>query len=293
MRKAFVFIVSLLCCGALWSQHWIGVSADADLAWQLNKMPETKTKLGGGGGIGFVYQFQLNHFILETGLEGKFTYNPVGVADSLLHFNMIDTKGTPFIYNGYLKGRTDVSKNLSVSLPLMFGVEYSYFYGLVGAKFNYTLLSRTNQTARLATTGDYDIYYETLENVPTHGFHDYIKEESKGSMNYKLDARVAAELGTVFYSSNRSMKYRIGVFAEYGVLNVRKSSNDISLLTPDLTEYMHVNMNHIYSSSTSPTSPVHNLLCGLRFSILFNVGESKSSTSHSRHSSYPCRCLIY
>lgn len=293
MRKAFVFIVSILCCGALWSQHWIGVSANADLAWQLDNMPETKTKLGGGGGIGFVYQFQLNHFILETGLEGKFTYNPVGVADSLLHFNMIDTKGTPFIYNGYLKDRTDVSKNLSVSLPLMLGVENNYFYALVGAKLNYTLLSRTHQTAQLATTGDYDIYYETLENVPTHGLHDYIKEESKGSMNYKLDARVAAELGTVFYSSNRSMKYRIGVFAEYGVLNVRKSSIDISLLTPDLTEYMHVNMNHIYSSSLSPTSPVHNLLCGLRFSILFNVRESKSFTSHSRHSSYPCRCLIY
>ena len=133
MRKAFVFIVSLLCWGAIWSQQWIGVSADAGIAWQLDKMPETKTKLGGGGGIGFVYQFQLNHFILETGLEGKFTYNPVGVADSLLHFNMIDTKGTPFVYNGYLKDRIDASKNLSVSLPLMLGVEYNYFYGLVGA----------------------------------------------------------------------------------------------------------------------------------------------------------------
>lgn len=290
MRKAFVFILSLLCCGALWSQHWIGVSADADLAWQRDKMPETTTKLGGGGGIGFVYQFQRNHFIFETGLEGKFTYNPVGVADSLLHFNMIDTKGTPFVYNGYLKDRTDVSKNLSVSLPLMLGVEYNYFYGLVGAKLNYTLLSHTHQTAQLATTGDYDIYYEILENVPTHGFHDYIKEESKGSMNYKLDARVAAELGAVFYSYDRSLKYRIGVFAEYGILDVRKSSDNVSLLTPDLTEYMHVNMNHIYSSSNTPTSPVHNLLCGLRFSILFPVGNS---TYRSSHSSYPCRCLNF
>jgi hypothetical protein len=287
MRNAFVFIVSLLCCGALWSQHWIGVSADADLAWQRDKMPETTTKLGGGGGIGFVYQFQRNHFIFETGLEGKFTYNPVGVADSLLHFNMIDTKGTPFIYNGYLKDRTDVSKNLSVNLPLMLGVEYNYFYGLVGAKLNYALLSRTHQTAQLATTGDYDIYYEILENVPTHGFHDYIKEESKGSMNYKLDARVAAELGAVFYSYDRSLKYRIGVFAEYGILDVRKSSDNVSLLTPDLTEYMHVNMNHIYSSSNTPTSPVHNLLCGLRFSILFPVGKSNYRSSRS----YPCRCL--
>ncbi len=293
MKKALVFIISLFCCGALWSQHWIGVSADADCALQLDKIPETKTKLGGGGGIGFIYQYQNKFFILETGLASKFTYNPVGVADSLLHFNMIDTQRASFVYNGHLKDRVDASMNLSVSLPLMFGVEYSYFYGLVGAKINYTLLSYTRQTAKLATTGDYDFYYETLENMPTHGFHDYTKEESKGSMNYKLDVQVVAELGSVFYSSNSSIKYRIGVFAEYGVLNVRKSSNDISLLTPDLTAYMHVHMNHIYSSSVAPTTPVHNLFCDVRFSILFNVGESKSSTSHARRSSDPCRCMIY
>ena len=271
MRKALVFIVSLLCCGELWSQRWIGVSVDGDLAWQLDKMPQTTTKLGGGGGIGFVYQFQRNHFILETGLEGKFAYNPVGVADSLSQINMIDTKGTPFIYNSYIKDRVDVSRNLSLNLPLMVGVEADYLYGLIGAKLNYTLLSHTHQTAQLATTGDYDIYYETLENIPTHGFHDYIKVESEGSMNYQMDIRVAAELGTVLYASNRSVKCNIGIFVEYGVLNVRKSSKDVSVIAPDFTEYMHVNMNHIYSSSCALTSPVHNLLCGLRFSVLFNV----------------------
>ncbi len=282
MRKAFVFIVSLLCCGTLWSQRWVGLSADADLAWQLDKMPQTTTQLGAGCGIGFVYQYQRNHFILETGLEGKFAYNPVGVADSLVQINMIDTKGTPFIYNGYIKDRVDISKNFSLNLPLMVGFEADYFYGLIGAKLNCALFSRTRQTAQLATTGDYDIFYETLENMPTHGFHDYGKVESEGSMNYQIDIRIAAEWGTVLYSSNRFVKYRIGVFAEYGILNVRKSSNNIALISPDVTEYMHVNMNHIYSSSCSLTSPVHNLLCGLRFSVLFNVENPKRHTFQSR-----------
>lgn len=253
MRKAFVFIVLLLCCGSLWSQHWLGASADAGLAWQLDKSPQVTTRLGGGGEIGLVYQYQHNHFILETGLEGKFTYTSVGLADSVYHEDRIDSKGTPYVYNGYLKDRKETTRNLSVSLPLMVGVEYSYFYGIVGAKVNYTLWGRTRQAAQVATTGEYDIYYEAIENVPTHGFHDYTQEESELSTSFKPDVRLAAELGVVFYTFLRSPKYRIGVFAEYGVL----------------TEQV----------------PGHQLLCGLRGTILFSVGKVSSS--------YPCRCRLY
>lgn len=288
MKKVLVLILFIICCNTLYSQHWIGVSADADLAWQLDKIPTTSAKTGGGTGIGFVYQYQYNHFILETGVRGEFLHNPIGITDSLLHFDMLDTKGTPFVYNGYLKNRVDASNNLSISVPLMLGVEYNYFYGLMGAKVNCNLLSYTHQTAQLATTGDYDIYYETLDNVPTHGFHDYIKEEYKGSMRYKLDARITAELGIIFYSFNRSTKYRIGAFIEYGVLNVRKQEDDIFLLVPDLSENMHLNMNHIYSTSYASSSPVHNMLCGIRFTILFGKRNTKITTSHR---SYPCRCI--
>lgn len=300
MKKVLVLILSIICCNTLYSQHWIGVSADADLAWQLDKIPTTSAKIGGGTGIGFVYQYQYNHFILETGVRGEFLHNPIGITDSLLHFDMLDTRGTQFVYNGYLKNRVDASNNLSLSVPLMLGVEYNYFYGLVGAKVNYFLLSSTHQTAQLATTGDYDRYYETLVDMPNHGFHDYIKAETKGSMKYNLDARITAEIGTSIYSSNRSTKFRIGIFAEYGVRNIRKQTTEEPMLAPDLSEYMHVNMTHIYSTPYNPTSSVNNLICGIRFSALFLVGNARSNhasyrsnqSRHSRHS-YPCRCMLY
>lgn len=295
MRKMLAIVLLLLSCAAIHAQHWLGVSVDADLSWQLDKIDITKAKIGCGGSVGAVYQFQYNHFILETGISGSYTLYNVGVNDSLLHYEMIDTKGTQFTYNGYLKDRTDVSKNLAVNVPLMLGAEFNYLYALAGAKVSLNLLTHTHQKALLSTTGDYDMYYETLVDMPNHGFHDFEKEQTSGTMKYKmLDLRVAGEIGTVFYSSNRSAKYRIGVFAEYGVLNVRNQASDQSFLVPDLSEYMHVQMNHIYSSSYNPTSPVHNLLCGIRFTALFSVGDSKVSyrSSSSRRSS-PCRCLIY
>lgn len=285
MKRTLAIVLLLLSCGGIEAKHWFGVSVDADMTWQLDKIDITKPKIGGGGAVGLVYQFQYKHFILETGVSGSYTLYNVGVNDSLLQFEMMDTKRTQFTYNGYLKDRIDLSKNLAVNVPLMLGAEFNYFYALAGAKVSLNLLTRTQPTALLSTSGDYDMYYEPLENMPNHGFHDFKKEQTNGTMKYKmLDLRVAAEIGTSFYSSNGSAKYRIGLFAEYGVLNVRDQA-DQSLLTPDLSEYMHVRMNHIYSASYDPTSPVHNLLCGIRFTALFNVGNS--------HRSYPCRCRLY
>ena len=300
MRKVFAILLLLLSCTSVQAQHWLGVSVDADLAWQLDKINITKAKTGGGGAIGAVYQFQYNHFTLETGLNGAYTHNVVGVNDTLLRFDMIDTRGQLFTYNGYLKDRTDVSKTLSVNIPLMLGAELNHFYAIAGAKLSLNLLTRTQQTALLSTTGDYDIYYEPLVDMPNHGFHDFEKELTNGTMKFKmLDVRVAAEIGTLFYASNRASKYRIGLFAEYGVLNVREQSTNQPLLVPDLSEYMHCQMNHIYSSSYNTTSPVHNLSCGIRLTVLFSIGNTNRrihTPSYHRSShrhSYPCRCRSY
>ena len=300
MRKTLAIILLSLSSTFIQAQHWLGGSVDADLNWQLDNIEITKAKPGGGGAIGAVYQFQYDHFTLETGINGTYSHSVVGVNDTLLHFDMIDTKGQQFIYNGYLKDRRDVSKNLSVNIPLMLGVELDYYYAIAGAKLSLNLLTRTQQTTLLSTTGDYDIYYDPLVNMPNHGFHDFEKEQTNGKMKYKLlDVRVAAEIGTLFYASDRASKYRIGLFAEYGVLNVREQPTEQSLLIPDLSEYMHCQMNHIYSSSYNSTSPVHNLSCGIRLTVLFYIDNTRGRTPYSvyrrsvRRSSYPCRCLYY
>lgn len=283
MRNLFLSILLILGCGSLSAKHWLGVSLDGDLAWQLDKIDITTAKTGGGCSIGIVYQFQRRHFTIETGLSGTFAHNRVGVRDSLLSFAMIDTKGQPFIYNGYLKDRVDMSNNLAVSIPLMIGLEYDYFYVLAGSKLNINLLSKTHQQAKLTTTGNYDIYYDPLVNIPTHGFYDFVTEQPKGTMSYQmLDVRLALEVGSFFPPNNRSSKFRIGAFVEYGVLNARSSTLKGSLLTPDLSEYMHVAMDHIYSTPYQAEGSINNLTCGIRFTAFFSLYTGRSNT---------CRCV--
>lgn len=283
MRKYILSILLFWCCYTLNAQHWFGVSLDGDLVWQLDKINITTAKFGGGGSVGFVYQYQKNHFTIETGVSGSFSHNRVGVRDSLLSFAMIDTKGQSFIYNGYLKDRMDISNNLSVSIPLMIGLEYDFFYALAGAKLNLHLMGKTHQKAQLSNTGNYDIYYDPLVNIPTHGFHDFMPEETKGTMSYQmLDVRMALEVGTLFHVNNRSSKFRIGAFVEYGVLNARNKTLNGSLLTPNLSEYMHVAMDHVYSTPYQAGSSVNNLLCGIRFTAFFSFYARQT---------YPCRCV--
>ena len=44
MNKVLVAILCIICSSSLFSQHWIGVSADADLAWQIDEIQTTVDK---------------------------------------------------------------------------------------------------------------------------------------------------------------------------------------------------------------------------------------------------------
>lgn len=276
MKK--VLTIVLFCCvgAALSAQNWLGVSVDGNLAWQLDRIAITSAKTGGGIGLDMRYQLQANHFTIETGLGAAYTMNPVGIKDTTLHYTMKDDRGRNFTYNGQLKNRKDISRSLSLNIPLLLGVEYHSFYALAGATASINVFGRTCQTALLATSGEYNMYYEPLVNMPGHGFHDFEQQESRGTMSYNLDLRVSAEAGAVFYSKNGYMKYRLGLYVAYGVFDVRQFDSR-PLLVPDFTESLHFEMNHIYSSSYEGSSPVNNLLCGIRFTFMVNLSPGPAN----------------
>jgi len=275
MRKLLLFIALLMGAAALQAQHWLGLAMEADMAWQLDRIPLTTAKIGGGTALDLRYQLQVNLLTVETGIGAAYTLNALGIQDTTLQIPMMDNRGKPLTFVGQLKNRQDLSRNLALHIPLLIGVEYRRFYGLAGAKVSVNLLSRTQQTALLRTSGEYDMYYEPLTDMPEHGFHDYQRQETRGSMRVQTDLRVAAEVGMVFNTYRGYTKYRLGAFVEYGVFDVRKSEAK-ELLTADMSDGMYLTMNHVYSSFYQASSPVNNLLVGLRFSILFYLSPVSS-----------------
>ena len=291
MRRIRLLIVLLSLSVMATAQHWVGFFAEAGPSWTLDTLAVSSLKTGVSGGLGFTYQFQYSHFLLETGAGVGLSSWSVGVQDSVWHYDMVDTRGQAFVYTLSSEQRTDVSRSVALTVPLLAGVEYSYFYALAGVKLHLHLLGQTQQRALIRTSGEYDIYYDPLEDVPTHGFLDSDVHTVRGRMQYRTDLRGVLEVGAAFRASAGSPKYRIGAFVEYGFLNIRPASSALPLVEPDPAA-MSVQMNHLYASDLSAVAPVHPLTCGIRFTVLFSVGDVPIRyVSPYRRSRYPCLCL--
>lgn len=258
------------------AQHYLGLSADLKTAFQLDQMIETRYASGGGAQIGFDYEFQRNSFILTTGLAASYTATSQ-LLDSL-HFSvpMFDTEGRPMEYLGVIDNRHDIAQQLHVKLPLLMGLEGGHFYGQVGFVFDFSFRAWTTQSAKLYTAGDYgDRYYEILENMPNHGYHDFERIKSNGRLKFKPDLRITAELGASFLLGNKTdkPKFKVGMFFEYGLTDCNSEELiNAKLYEFDTTEYLKVNMNHIYTTKAVYGSKINNLEIGIRAHILFNVG---------------------
>lgn len=275
--KKIVFILSLIVLPlAISAQHYVGVSADVTTACQLDQIDQTRFSSGGGGQIGFTYEFQRNMFILNTGLAVGYTAS-AQILDSVNgKMPMFDSEGRPFELQYKIDERHDIAKQLHFKLPLLMGLQGGHFYGLIGFVFDYTLPAWTVQTAKLYTAGDYnDRYYDILENMPNHGYHDFERIKSKGKLKYKPDFRISAELGAQFLLGNRTRKpkAKLGLFFEYGLTD----ANSEEIINNKLYEYntdqfLQVNMSHIYTTNLVYGSRINNLEVGIRGTILFNVG---------------------
>ena len=288
---ALLCIVLGMGCGLLNAQNYVGASVAGHVPFTSDNMPITRSHVGYGGELGFAYELHRNHFTLTTGLQYNLLSTSLSVADQQLEQAMLDTRGVPFIYRGWLSNRTDAMSYGQVVLPLYVGGSWSGFYIMAGLKAGFYLHGKAVQTAQLKTAGDYeDRYYEWVESMPNHGYHDYQPVASSHAMTFNnFDLRLCGELGyTVKLQSAQSRALppflRIGLFAEYGMTNIHnaKSIRNTPRTQADYSQYMSVQMTHIYASEDAAPKSTHLVTCGLRLTILFPVASDNYI--------YPCRC---
>ena len=124
---------------------------------------------------------------------------------------------------------------------------------------------------------------------------------SLGALN-RFDLRLAAELGYTFRLNIQPTHYnprlnphsafapapllRLGLFAEYGMINMLSSAAASSGLPPrttaDWSQYLSVSLNHIYASDEAAKARANLFFFGVRLTLLFPVATSPDQ--------YKCRC---
>lgn len=323
------------------AQHYVGPALSGGLVQTLDDLRQTQSRLSGGGELGVAYQYLHGHLLLHMGLNYTLQCPVQSVDSQWLNKSMIDTRGVAVTYRGLLDNRSDQLFLHQLSIPFMVGGSWSGFYLLAGLKFSVALAAQARETAALRTAGDYNgRYYEWFEDMPNHGYHDF--EPVRSSQNLPLssspssspsssaasgalcrfDLRLAAELGYTFRLNIQPTHYnprlnphsafapapllRLGLFAEYGVINMISSQTSSPLggeelrsigcpvdirrtnqeghprTTADWSQYLSVSLNHIYASDEAAKARANLFFFGVRLTLLFPVATSPDQ--------YKCRC---
>ena len=260
---------------------WLGAGVHGGFAQMNYSLDIAKPRGGFYTGLGFALELQKGHFLFAPGVELAFRQTVTKLDDRQLAYTMLDTEGVQFIYNGDVTRRTDYGRSTELRLPIMFGAELrQHVYLLAGLKVNISLAASTKQTAYLSTVGDYDRYYELLHDMPNHGFHSREKHTDKNDFQWNTDVMLYAELGGWWLAQRSTyggmpIKFRLALFGEYGLLDVRKSKSPGLLYDVDNNHYMDIKMNYVFNSSGIDNT-LHNYTVGLRFTVLFRVQQSPS-----------------
>ena len=293
-RLGYIWLVLLFLmalCGTMpvLAQSFVGVEIAGHSPVLLDRSSGTKPAVSYGGEIGFVYLWQKKHFFLQTGIGYALQCPSLQLDSQHIEQNMIDTRGVSFLYRGTLNNRSDRIVAGQLTLPLYVGALWKGWYVQAGLTAVLNLHANSTQTAKLKTSGDYqDRYYEWLENVPNHGYHDYLPVRTDKPVSLKLyDLRAGMEIGYSFYVKKKnavSPLLRIGAFAEYGIMTLLNSTESATPRTqPDYSRYMNVDMTHIYFSADGANAQPHMITCGIRLAVLFPA-------SPSSHDNTGCMC---
>lgn len=255
------------------------------------KVDNKSTFVGGGGGlIGFGYEWRYKKFILDIGPEFR-----IFSSQDNMHFaNPFSIQGTDPASPYVLPGQTKYYKFSKyhetqmvgqLMLPIMAGAEWAELrfpvYFLAGAKFGYTIMHTYSQDGKLTTyLNDPDAFDPEWKDVRDLRTSKY---KSSGSGDMGLDVALSAEigfkinpyLGAEWNDKNEKRKYpwhmRAALFIDYG-LPLNKLGTDAEMVH-DITE-TGLATNSLHKSKYA-TSAVNSLLVGAKFTAVLQLTKPK------------------
>ena len=224
---------------------------------------------------------------IETGLDFRFLN-----STSCYGFNA-QRKDLTYgaTYNYLFDKLTETRNMLEIGIPVMFGGQFDRYYFLLGAKIHYGLPMGYSQK------GMYDITVNDPALVEPYGMGIYeLNGQTNQAIKFNpLDVSLAAEIGIDLDDwlqaepdPKKSQKvkpgqrlpfgrehvhYRVGLFAEYGVLNTNATpkANPVEFNGNDVA---------VYKSNTllamNGNTKLNNLFVGAKFTIQFEVPGKKA-----------------
>jgi len=217
--------------------------------------------LGYGAGIGFLYEYENKHFLLNLGV-GFLWQDVEHRSQTDMSVPFTDTQGDESTLMMRIK-RSDRVRMGYVEVPVLIGGIWKGFYLLGGVKAGVPLFGNTRCEARMTNYAVYDQYFVPFSEMSNHGLQvDVPTTRTESRPKFVADTRASLELGL------HLDRYRLGLFADYGVLWPKLDNGS--------TPWMQLNnpvepatweLHHPLASSVSNGACTHTLLAGVKFTI--------------------------
>lgn len=270
----------------------------------LHNIPNTNNVGGGTGLLGLQYFLSHpSHFNMHLGIEAMFFNSFTTLNDFTLNSKFY--YNDPWNTNYEMDYRMSFDKYneqhniLSVNIPLMFGAEFNNIYFAIGAKGKYSLMGYGLTNTNMTTTAIDPNLIEEIEGLPNHDI-DTRHYKSNNKLKFGLDVTASAEIGIILdewmssrsthYGKGRKRKpvhYRLGIFADYGILNQNTfTHSDILVTFPNSStngtggyvvpqnELGNMHNNSLLTTDISKANRFNTLVVGVKFSILFQVSKT-------------------
>ena len=246
-------------------------------------------QLKGGPGVGLdiTYNLEYGHFLFETGLDFRFLNSTSAYGFQAIR-NDLTYPGTTYSY--WFDNVREMRNMLEFGIPVMFGAQFNRFYFLVGAKVHYGLPMGYSQK------GLYDIVVNDPSLLEPYGMgiHELNGQTNQPIQFKQPDLSVAAEIGIDLDEwlqaqpdkkkakvkpgqrlpfGREHIHYRVGLFAEYGVLNTNNTpaANPVEFAA-DQVAVQKTNTLLAWNGDTK----LNNLFVGAKFTIQFEVPGKKA-----------------
>jgi len=218
--------------------------------------------LGYGTGIGLLYEYQQRHFLLNVGV-GFLWQDVEHLSQTDVTIPYVDSQHDNSILNMRIS-RSDRARLGYVEIPLLVGGIWQWWYLLGGVKVGIPVFGNTRSEAQMTNYAIYDQYWVPFSNMANHGLQiDVPTTRKEDKLSYVADTRLSVETGL------NLGRYRLGIYADYGVLWPRLDNGS----TPFMSISDPVNMgtwtlHHPLHSELANVHYAHNLFAGLKFTIL-------------------------
>jgi hypothetical protein len=303
-RLFVICVLSLVSSLAVWAQPRYDISERhrfvvwAAAGYSRLNMPASDLKTAGlaGGHIGVGYAFALMpNWYITTGAELSFVGSSSKSMDFIQSRELHDTEGMLFTMNYHFDRYKEFQYAKYVNVPLT--VEYSLgkYYFAAGPKVGFHIATSTmNRAKPMTTTGRYEQLIGEFEDMPNH-FYTSRNVKNKNKIDLGLDIMASAEAGINLMTDSYHDILRLGVFVDYGLMNLKKPA-PVGYQDPDDIEYrenpldVYLN-NHIGNSATRK---VTSFMAGVKLTYLIKgMGIRSDYPCFGRHKRLKLRKKVF